>query len=253
MEQWFLYESGKGHPFFNMALDEVLLDRYPGPSVLLRLYAWDPPGLSLGYFQRYDDLVEQARIRRETGAVITRRMTGGDAILHIHELTFSVVGREEASPFDGAVEGAYHRIHAALAEGFRALGISAALRGAAAVEPPSTTGEAGGRCFYRVTRYDLVAGGAKLVGSAQRRVGGRVLHHGSIPLDTNPMTPAAAHLGGLAGRPVPYAEAASLVQAGFEGFFGVRLDPWQPPPDWLREAEALAREKYGDPRWIRRR
>jgi lipoate-protein ligase A len=148
MNEWSFLDSGPGHPFQNMALDEALL-KSESDRPVLRFYAWDPPALSLGYFQRFDALSGHPVIGR-TGAVITRRITGGDAILHIHELTFSVVGVEGQPPFDGTVESSYHRIHLALAEGFKTLGFSAGLRDTrqAAIDASQ---DPAGRCFYRVT------------------------------------------------------------------------------------------------------
>jgi lipoate-protein ligase A len=247
---WFLYDSGPGHPFLNMALDEQLL-KIEHDLPILRFYTWQPPALSLGYFQHFRAMSSHPVIKR-TGAVITRRMTGGDAILHIHELTFSLVGAEGRPPFDGTVESSYHRIHLALAEGFKTLGISASLREAAHATPgPAEDPE--GRCFYRVTSYDLVAGGAKLVGSAQRRTQGRVLHHGSIPLAANPLTPGASDLSGLAGRTIPCPEAARTVRRGFEKCFAIRFTEWQPPRSVLEASADLAGSKYGAADWVRRR
>lgn len=248
---WFLYDAGSSHPYFNMAMDEVLLTRRQGGEVVVRLYAWEPPGLSLGYFQKRSSLKEIPAFHEE-GAVMTRRLTGGDAIFHINELTFSLVGEDKAVPFQDSVESSYHRIHLALAAGFELLGIASSLRTdqeTIDVEP----GRREGRCFYRVTRYDLVAGRKKLVGSAQRRTQGRVLHHGSIPLAPNPMTPEAADLSTLSGRPVSYEDAAHLVRQGMERAFDIRFESWRPDADIIEAAESLALEKYGARTWIERR
>ena len=250
INEWLFYDAGPGHPFLNMALDEVLM-KVESDRPILRFYTWQPPSLSLGYFQRFSEMSDHPVLDR-TGAVITRRMTGGDAILHIHELTFSLVGAEGRPPFDGTVESSYHRVHLGLAEGFKTLGISACLRDAGRASPGSTE-DPEGRCFYRVTSYDLVAGGAKLVGSAQRRTQGRVLHHGSIPLAANPLTPGASDLSGLAGRTISCLEAGEAVRIGFENFFGIRLVEWRPRRADLEASADLAGSKYGAADWVRRR
>jgi lipoate-protein ligase A len=250
INEWFFFDSGPGHPFLNMALDELLLKVEPDRPIL-RFYTWQPPSLSLGYFQRFSEMSNHPVIGR-TGAVITRRMTGGDAILHIHELTFSLVGAEGRPPFDGTVESSYHRVHLALAEGFKTLGISACLRDAAGASPGPTE-DPEGRCFYRVTSYDLVAGGAKLVGSAQRRTQGRVLHHGSIPLAANPLTPGASDLSGLAGRTITCSEATEAVRRGFEKFFAIQFVEWRPHRSVLEASAGLAGSKYGAADWVMRR
>lgn len=253
---WYLYDSGAGHPFRNMAMDETLLACWSGPSVILRFYAWDPPGLSLGYFQRYGEMTGNEAVDR-AGAVMTRRITGGDAILHYRELTFSLVGTAGRCPFEGPVADSYHRIHEALAVGFRELGIETRPRAPGNRLPAEIEGDrvelAKGRCFYRITRFDLVSGSRKLVGSAQRRTRGKVLHHGSVPLTANPLTPEAAHLSGLADREISYGEAAERIRGGFEKLFKVRFTPWQPDPKLLAASSRLADSKYGASRWIQRR
>ncbi|MBU0755270.1 MAG: hypothetical protein KJ645_09030 [Planctomycetes bacterium] len=221
-----------------------------GP-VVVRLYTWSPPGFSLGYFQHHKEMEKHPGIHK-VGAVMTRRLTGGDAILHYNELTFSLVGQEGLSPFHGTIESSYHRIHLALAAGFESIGIHAGLReGAKTITHARDRHD--GRCFYAVTRYDLVAGDQKLVGSAQRRTSGRVLHHGSIPLGPNPMTPVASDLTTLSGKSVSYDLAVGLVENGFEKTFNVGLEPWQPGADLIKAAERLALEKYGGSSWIHRR
>lgn len=252
---WSYLDSGPGHPYTNMAVDEAfMVDDEACGGVLLRLYGWKPPGLSLGYFQPHTEMEDHEAVKK-CGAVITRRITGGAAILHIHELTFSVIGNEEQPPFDGDVESSYHRIHQALAKGLADLGIESTLRTNPGSEDAHPSGRARGRCFYTVTGYDLVAGSRKLVGSAQRRSRGRVLHHGSIPLAPNPMTPESADLSTLANRTVSYDETAVAVKRGFEAFFNIRFDePMKRLPDSIVEtSQRLAKEKYGAEVWIKRK
>lgn len=246
---WHLFDSGSNHPFINMAWDEALLFHGSSPSVVLRFYAWEPPGLSLGYFQKFREMKESFDAPR-IGAVITRRITGGDAILHINELTFSLTGADGVPPFDGTVESSYCRVHEAVALGLEEAGVTSCQREGDG-ETAGITDPAG-RCFYRVTSFDLVSKGRKLVGSAQRRTQGRVLHHGSIPLEPNPMTPKAADCATLAKRVVSYTEAARVLTHGFEETFGVRLEPWEPEPFLLDKSVNLAGTKYGAKEWIQR-
>jgi len=251
---WYLYESGACHPHVNMSVDEALLSLPAGSPVVLRFYDWDPPGLSLGYFQSVTE--PPARNADRYGAVVTRRMTGGSAILHKGEITYSVAGDDGAVPFAGTVEESYQTIHLAIAEGLERIGIGAGLR---KNRPQSGSGpEAAGRCFYRVTGFDVVAGGKKLVGSAQRRKRGRVLHHGSIPFDPNPMTPRSACLRDLCGDKLPAGRSEAMgcvlaaIKAGFRKRFGVELVAWQPGPELEREAARIVREKYASGKWISR-
>ena len=244
---WYFFDSGARHPHDNMAMDEALLCLPMGHPVVLRFYDWEPPGRSLGYFQRYDS--PPAAGAAAFGAVVTRRTTGGDAILHAGEITFSITGDEDRPPFDGAVEESYHEIHLAVAGGLAGVGVAAHLRKDLLAEPEP----AAGRCFYSITPYDLVAGGRKLVGSAQRRRGGRVLHHGSIPLDPNPMTPRAAAVRGLAGRDLSREKVQAVIRKGFEKRFAISLRTWTPGEEVESEAKRIAREKYGSEAWLKRR
>jgi len=250
-EKWFFFDSGGNHPAYNMALDEILLKGWSGLPVVLRLYGWTPPGLSLGYFQKYEEMESLSTVK-DCGAVITRRITGGDAILHINELTFSITGIDGAYPFNGSVEASYDRIHLAIAAGFKRLGVDSEQRESKPVDN-SQTSSAAGRCFYRVTRYDLVSGGVKLVGSAQRRTKGRVLHHGSIPLDKNPLTPGSADLSSLSGRTISYEDAKEAVCAGIEESLSVKLVESLPDQSFFDEAKHLAESKYDSAEWIKRR
>jgi lipoate-protein ligase A len=216
---------------------------------VLRFYDWNPPGLSLGYFQNHSDFPSERAAGY--GAVVTRRTTGGGAILHKGEITFSVAGDEGRAPFDCSVEESYQAIHDAVALGLGEFGINARLRGSDPVDQKESG--AAGRCFYKVTRFDLVAGGRKLVGSAQRRKDGRVVHHGSIPLDPNPLTPRAACIRELAGRNLRRETVLAALRRGFEAFFGINLEDWQPGEDVLQAAARIEREKYGTREWIQRR
>lgn len=241
-----LIRSGALHPFFNMALDAAL---EPEPPIL-RLYAWDPPGLSLGYFQRAAEFPDELLARE--GLVLVRRASGGAAILHRDDLTFSVVARPGDALFQGTVEESYARVHRAIARGLAGLGARAEPRLDAVAR--SDSGRAREAiCFYRATGFDLVAGGRKLVGSAQRRTPERILHHGSIPIGRNRLAPEAACLEALLGRKLEWSEVAQAVAAGFSGELGCELVDAAPSARELEAAERLVREQFSRPEWNRRR
>jgi len=229
-----------------MAIDEALLGLGADFPVVVRFYDWDPPGPSLGYFQRRSASPPQ-RVR-QLGALLTRRTTGGGAILHKGEITFSIAGSDDREPFAGPVKESYHAIHLALAAGLSALGVEACLRDDQAIVQKG--GDAAGRCFYSVTSYDLVAAGRKLVGSAQRRKGGRVLHHGSIPLDPNPMTPDAASINDLCGEPVSRQQVIDVLKEGLEKQFAIRLEEWRPGPEVEEAALRIKQQKYATEEWL---
>jgi lipoate-protein ligase A len=165
-----------------MRIDEALLDHAIGEAQhlpFLRIYRWDRPALSLGVHQRpSDELLHRCA---ELGVEVVRRPTGGSAVLHGTDLTYAVVALRGAM---GVME-AYRWVAGGLIEGFARLGIEARVGGrrsaGAAPEPPS----ARSACFAATLGADLEVAGAKICGSAQVRLGGWFLQHGSIPLSEN--------------------------------------------------------------------
>lgn len=198
-----------------MSLDEALLER--GGSTVLRFYTWSPDTLSLGYFQRLADVPAAERFfvaafgdgpdpeGARPGALV-RRLTGGGAIHHQHELTFSLTTGLDHPLYAGPTERSYQRVHAAIARALAEVGVRAAERGP---ELPRSERAGTGMCFHKSAAVDLVWDGLKGVGSAQRRKAGRVLHHGSIKLGTTPLEGEIATLSG----PVGLESLASLVEA----------------------------------------
>ncbi len=176
---WTRIDTGENPGLFNMQFDEMLAGRVlsgeTGPT--LRFYRWKPWAISLGHHQSPAD-IDQARCAEE-GIDVVRRPTGGRAILHAEELTYSVVMHAE-----GTVLGLYNEISRALVQGLRLFGVQAEIERvqpdfATAYRSPSSM-----PCFASSARYEIEWQGRKLVGSAQRRYGegGRnvVLQHGSI-------------------------------------------------------------------------
>lgn len=172
-------EDGAASGAWNMAVDQALMAAARTGLVTVRLYGWNPPCLSLGRNERarggYDAV--QAALR---GVDIVRRPTGGRAVYHGDELTYSVVA--PAEPWGGLRES-YARINRALARGLRALGAPAeTARQDAAGRPAPLSGAGGRACFQDPAAGEVLARGRKLVGSAQWRDGDALLQHGSILL-----------------------------------------------------------------------
>jgi len=165
---------------FNMAIDEAIQNAVRRGQVYptLRFYQWEPACLSLGYFQDVKKEVEVG-VLEELGIDLVRRPTGGKAVLHDDELTYSVTVSEEDMP--GTILETYRTISGAIVHGLQSLGIPAEMvtleRGAKAGDP----GFQQAACFSAPSWYEVVAQGKKIVGSAQARRGGVILQHGSIP------------------------------------------------------------------------
>jgi lipoyl(octanoyl) transferase len=141
----------------------------------LRFYTWDPPALSLGYFQRLEDVADVAACHR-LGVDIVSRPTGGRALLHHRELTYSVTAPEGCLKIPASVLEAYRLFSRALVRGLTRLGVPAELA------PGSGRGRglAPGACFDAPAAYELQVAGKKVAGSAQMRRDGALLQHGSI-------------------------------------------------------------------------
>ena len=227
-----LIRSGALPPEMNLALDEALL-RSGVPT--LRLYAWDPPGFSLGVFQPADGP------RCPQGFRLVRRPTGGGAIAHTGELTIAWVGLRRR------VDEAYREMNAIVTAAAASLGVR--------TSPGEGEPEAApkGLCFDAHTRYDLLAGGRKLFGSAQRRGGGRFLLHGSLVLEPNPAARGAISLSEALGRTVTRAEAEAAVIREAEGAWGAPFVAGAPTAEEWQLAERLVVERYGNEGWTRRR
>jgi lipoate-protein ligase A len=241
----------------NMAWDEALLARAASTGeAVFRVYAWSSPTLSLGRNQPARHEYDETLLRRR-GIDVVRRLTGGRAVLHDREVTYSVTAPDT---FGGTLRGAYQRINEVLMAGLRALGIDAALaapRGRAPV--PSSA-----PCFEEPTEGELVLGARKLAGSAQYREGGAMLQHGSILIEDDqaaltsflrtpgPAPSPAGTLSDALGRVPAFGEVASALFGALREREDARAtDLVADRP--LRDAVAAASERYRDAGWTWRR
>jgi lipoate-protein ligase A len=248
-ESWRLIDSGPHHPFYNMALDEALM-RAIGEGGAVRFYSWEPPALSLGYFQsaRDFDLDELAAGR----IIVVRRPTGGGAIYHYRELTFAVIaGPSTQRPLGSDIESRYARIHGAVISALHQFGVKSEMRGGE-LDPPFSP-SAHRMCFNRTIGCDIVAGSRKLVGSAQRKIPGGFLQHGSIPLWENPMSPSASWVNDLSDSEVSYESLAEALTRAFEETLGIDLLPGEVTAREEAQAQKLVHNKYSTDEWNLRR
>ena len=163
-----------------MAIDEALFlqSEKSGFDGTLRFYFWEPACISLGYFQKPKETLNLLRCK-EFGIDITKRMTGGGAIYHHAELTYSITAALPSPLVPVNVDESYRCLEEFIVRGINNLGVTATYRGKADPKDKSVY------CFVRPSKYDVVSGGKKLVGSAQRRTGKLFLQHGSILLNLN--------------------------------------------------------------------
>jgi lipoate-protein ligase A len=176
---WYLIQDGAANGARNMAKDECLLRaavRWNRP--VLRLYAWARPTLSLGRNQRTAGALDAEACRRESVPIV-RRITGGWAVLHGDDLTYSVVAPLAEPRFGTTIHSTYMAIAEVFAHLFGELGFAPALHRKTSREQAA---QASPICFVTPSTAELLIDGRKLIGSAQRRGPDAFLQHGSIPL-----------------------------------------------------------------------
>jgi lipoate-protein ligase A len=270
---WRLILSGPSDGARNMAVDDAIMRaRAEGLAPpTLRLYRWQPPAVSLGRFQALDERVDVQAIRRR-GYGLVRRPTGGRAILHSDELTYSVVVCESDIEGGAALMTSYREISRGIEAGLSYLGIDAAL-GPKRDDGSPREAALPTICFAKAARCDLVAKGRKVVGSAQTRSRGVILQHGSIPLSIDlddllavlpgprdqtleerrrKVARAAVGVAELVGRPVTFDELCGAVRLGFACALGVTLQEAPLLHEEEAWAEELATAKYAAAEWTYR-
>ncbi|MDR2629959.1 MAG: lipoate--protein ligase family protein [Spirochaetaceae bacterium] len=258
-----LLKTGPGRAFYNMGLDEALLEavsRGISPPVL-RLYGWNPPAVSVGYFQGLKEEIDLDACKRY-GVDVVRRISGGGAVFHQAELTYSIV-MPLTHPLAGStIHGSYETLCAGIIRGLDLLGV------------PSR--------FVPIN--DIIAGGRKISGNAQTRRMGCLLQHGTVLLENDvalmfellrvpsekikgkliqDVKDRITSLTALLGRPVPFAEAEDALAEGFRQvlsleFIGTsqksgREIPETPDAEEEKRAWELAVQKFSSPEWLFKR
>lgn len=259
----------------NMAVDEAILlaiaEGRARPT--LRFFAWEPPCLSLGYAQPVAD-VDPSRLAAH-GWHLVRRPTGGRAILHTDELTYSVIAPMDEPRVLGGVVESYRQLSAGLLRGLAWLGAS--VRAEKRTEDDPTVHRPAERssitnpvCFEVPSDYEITAGGKKLLGSAQVRKRGVVLQHGTLPLvgDIARICDAlrfeseaertrarervrqrATTLAEALGVAVSWDEAAAAMARGFAGALHLRFEQDELSAREQEDAARLRAEKYAAETW----
>ncbi len=260
---WRYLPPSDGAGAWHMATDLALLEavRAGDSAPVLRFYRWTPPCVTLGKFQPAEGNVRLDNCAR-LGIEVARRPTGGRAILHDHEVTFSIIIHARDLPGAGAsVMDAYRVLGGAFVAGLRRLGLPAELvdhhAEARAGDPPSVMAVGNPACFAAKARCDLMVNGSKLIGSAQLRKDGVILQQNSLPLTIN--FPAwddvffrsdwqavarggATDLWTAAGAQVPYDAVVDALCAGLTSELGITLNPDTLTSTESQRAEALTAE-----------
>ncbi|MEX1247613.1 MAG: biotin/lipoate A/B protein ligase family protein [Anaerolineales bacterium] len=275
--QWRLLRHPASRGARNMAVDAAILEMVVEGKTppTLRFYDWDPACLSLGFAQNYADVDEEGRAAR--GWDVVRRPTGGRAILHTDELTYSVIGPSDEPRLSGGVLESYKRLSEGLMQALKILGLPVEQQPMHGVENQRLGNGFGNAdnpvCFEVPSDYEITLHGKKIIGSAQARRKGGVLQHGSLPLfgDIARITEilrypsedrrqeaaervrarAATVEEGL-GRLVSFQEAAESFARGFAQALNIEFIEGKLSAEEEAAAEHWLGERYAAPAWTQR-
>ncbi|WP_453995067.1 lipoate--protein ligase family protein [Bacillus nitroreducens] len=271
-EVWRFIDSGHCSPEFNMALDEALLDWNSEGKIppTVRFYGWNPPTLSIGYFQKVEREIDLDAVKKY-GLGFVRRPTGGRGVLHDKELTYSVIVSEDHPEMPQTVTEAYRVISEGVLQGFRKLGLDAYFAiPRTAEEREGLKNPRSAVCFDAPSWYELVVEGRKVAGSAQTRQKGVILQHGSILLDIDEdklfdlfkyssdrvrermqrnFKNKAVAINALRKTPVTIDEAKQAFKEGFEEGLDIVLEPYQLTDEELNYVHEIAEKRYKNDAW----
>lgn len=258
---WRHIDSAASSGSLNMAVDEALLLAYdPEHSEpILRTYGWKPPTLSLGRFQKSDEVLDLERCFQHFVPVV-RRISGGGVIYHADELTYSIVCSSRQIPPADSIKDSFRILTGFLMEFYRMLGLNSCY----AVDAASETDQLGYRtafCFAGREAFDILIDGRKIGGNAQRRYKNVIFQHGSIPI----LNQARLGLQYMKDQSPEYAEkAGSLCDCGvtanitvlkrlfvetFSRHMGVEIRLCSLTQEEQRVSKKLLADKYTSERW----
>lgn len=257
-----------------MAIDEAIMEACARGEVppTLRFYGWKPHAVSLGYFQHGDKSVDFAACSRR-GIDVVRRLTGGRAVLHAEELTYSIILKEDYPELPLTITASYRYLSRGLLLGLAHLGAEAAMTKPAAAYGHRKSVEQSPACFDAPVNYELTVDSKKLIGSAQVRRQGVVLQHGSILLRFSAQDLAAVlnteqtgeeelramlaarvmSLEAALQREVSWDETRLAMTEGLREALQAEFIESTLTEREITEAAALARDKYSNDVWTKKR
>ena len=274
-EIWNFINTGSKNPYYNMAMDEALLNFVSRGEIdpVIRFYTWNPATLSIGYFQRLQKEIDIDKVK-EKGYGLVRRQTGGRGVLHDKELTYSVIVPESHPNMPSTVTEAYKIISQGLLEGFKNLGFETYFAIPRSKEerdklkqPRSSV------CFDAPSWYELVVEGRKIAGSAQTRQKGVILQHGSILQDIDiddlfdmfifknerlkakmkeNFVQKAVAINDISNQHITLNEMENAFKSGFKKGLNIEFKPLELTEKQKEEVQELE-EKYRSEAWMYRK
>lgn len=245
-----------------MAIDEAIVESVGKGLVppTFRFYSWRPPAVSIGCYQKISEIDQQACILKNYD--IVRRPTGGRAILHDKELTYSVIAPVDNKLISRNILNTYKILHKGFMVGLQGLGLEPRM-----VSGRNNKGTKSYACFFSPSIYELTVRGKKIIGSAQRRWNKVVLQQGSMPLDINieELFSVLSHrnreilikkaekkmtsINNELGKNVDIEKLKKAVVGGFEEALGIKLQPDRLTDHEAATAFRLSIEKYSNREW----
>jgi lipoate-protein ligase A len=264
---WRLLDTGESDGTTNMAVDEAIMYavRKKKSPPTLRFYGWSPPCVSIGYMQSIDEI--DLEICREKGYSLVRRLTGGRAVLHIDELTYSVIASQKEAQVAGDILTSYQRLSLGLVKGLQILGCNVTQS-----DRFNSLKQGSSACFEIPSHYEVKSYGRKLIGSAQVRRNGVVLQHGAIPLKGDvsrlidvlsiseldkdnlreKLLKRAIALDEAMRRNVTYDELVKVIVKGFEQALNLNFET-EMLSDYEKVEAGKLKLKYLDDEWTHRK
>lgn len=271
-ETWNFINTGSNDPYYNMAMDEALLNFVSRGEIdpVVRFYTWNPATLSVGYFQRLKKEIDIDKVK-EKGFGLIRRQTGGRGVLHDKELTYSVIVPESHPNMPSTITEAYRVISEGLLEGFKLLGFDAYFAIPRSKEEREKLKQPRSAvCFDAPSWYELVVEGRKIAGSAQTRQKGVILQHGSLLQDVDvdelfdmfifkndrlkekmkkAFVDKAVAINDISDRHISIEEMEKAFEEGFKKGLNIEFKPLSLTENQLAEVKVLE-EKYRSEEWL---
>jgi len=271
-ETWNFINTGSHDPYYNMAMDEALLNFVSRGEIdpVVRFYTWNPATLSVGYFQRLKKEIDIDKVK-EKGFGLVRRQTGGRGVLHDKELTYSVIVPESHPNMPSTITEAYRVISEGLLEGFKLLGFDAYFAIPRSKEEREKLKQPRSAvCFDAPSWYELVVEGRKIAGSAQTRQKGVILQHGSLLQDVDvdelfdmfifkndrlkekmkkAFVDKAVAINDISDRHISIEEMEKAFEEGFKKGLNIEFKPLTLSDEQIKEVKELE-EKYRSDEWL---
>jgi len=240
---WYLIDSGFKDPYYNMAFDESLMGLVKDEmTVFLRFFNFEPAAISIGYHQRVEKWIEDLE---KKGIKWVRRRTGGRAVIHSNDFTYSLVFRRDNPDIGGSIIESYNKIAKAFKKAFEVLNIPTEIQRG---RNRSNNGIKSHLCFSSTSIAELKWNGKKIIGSAQFRDRRIVLQEGTIMLDNPgsifPDIPEMATLKEASGREVKLIEVKDAVLQGFEETYSINFEKYK-----FEHLEEELLRKYSSIEW----